>query len=168
MVRSSAMRSGLSMTPSLSRKSSKEYVPSGSAAMLPRISSSARAESAVERGSNGVVAVFVEQRVQAALAEIERVDLAVQIAPIGLRHARIGGENIDDVLLHARRARDELHRRNAHALLKAFGRLRVVVARHVAADVEPVTDRGEPGEHACRSRISGRTRRKSLRCVPPS
>ena len=31
------------------------------------------------------------------LAEIERVELAVEVAPVRLRHARIGAENIDDV-----------------------------------------------------------------------
>ena len=41
----------------------------------------------------------------------------------------------------------ELHRRDADALLEALGRLRIVVAGHVAADVEPVPDRGDPGEH---------------------
>ena len=41
---------------------------------------------------------------------------------------------------------EEFHRREAHAFLKAFGRLRIVAARHIAADVEPVPDRGEPAE----------------------
>ena len=59
---------------------------------------------------------------QAALTEVERVDLAVKIAPVRLRHARVRGENVDDVLLDDAGA-DELHRRNADALLKAFGRL---------------------------------------------
>ena len=41
----------------------------------------------------------------------------------------------------------ELHGRNAEAFLEALGRLGVEVARHVAADIEPVADRGEPREH---------------------
>ena len=65
-------------------------------------------------------------------------------------------------------AADELHRRNAEALLEAFGRLGVEIARHVAADVEPVADRGEPGEHLAVAHQTGRTSRKSLRWVPPS
>ena len=100
----------------------------------------------LERGGDRVVAVFVEQRVHALLAEVERVELAVEVAPVRLRHARIGGEDVDDVLLHDAAA-DQLHRRHAKAFLEALGRLGVEVARHVAADVEPVADRGEPGEH---------------------
>ncbi len=79
-------------------------------------------------------------------AKPERVELAVEIAPVRQRHARIGGKNIDNVLLeHA--AADELDRRHAKAFLKTFSRLGVVIAGHVAADIEPVPDRGEPGEH---------------------
>ena len=37
--------------------------------------------------------------VQAPLAEIERVELAVEVAPVRLRHARVGRQDIDDVLL---------------------------------------------------------------------
>src|SRR5437870_3984478 len=80
---------------------------------------------------------------QPPLAEIERIKLAVEIAPVRLRHARIRGEDVDNVLLdHA--AADELHRRDAEALLKALSGLGVEIARHVAADVEPMPNRGEP------------------------
>ena len=47
----------------------------------------------------GVVTVFVEQRMQTAFAEVERINLAVEIAAIGLRVARVRGQNVDDVLL---------------------------------------------------------------------
>ena len=114
--------------------------------MLARISVSARALSAAKRGRDRVVAIVVEQCLQAALAEIERVELAVEIAPVRLRHARIRAENVDDVLLQHARAY-ELHRRDAEAFLEALGRLGVEVTRHVAADIEPVADRGEPDEH---------------------
>src|SRR5256885_15206909 len=84
---------------------------------------------------------------QPPLAEIERIELPVEIAPVRLRYARIGTENIDDVLLQNATA-DELHRWNTEAFLKALGRLGVEIARHIAADIEPVSDRCEPREHA--------------------
>ena len=141
-------------------------MPSGSAAMLARISASARARQRVQRGGDRIVAVVVEQRVHALLAEVKRVELTVEVAAVGLRHARIGGEDIDDVLLSTPRLH-QFHRRHAEAFLKAFGRSRIETAGHVAADVEPVADRGEPAEHLP-ARITGRTSRKSLRWVPPS
>ena len=82
---------------------------------------------------------------QAALTEVERVDLAVEIAPVRLRHAGVRGKDVDDVLLDDAGA-DELHRRDADALLKALRRLWIVIPRDIAADVEPVPDRGNPGE----------------------
>ena len=78
-------------------------MPSGSAAILARISASARAVSASSAAANSVVAVFVEQRMQAPLAELERIELAVEVAPVRLRHPRVGGEDVDDVLAAARR-----------------------------------------------------------------
>ena len=99
-----------------------------------------------KRGRDDLVAVFVEQGVQAAFAEIERVELPIEVAPIRLRHAGVRGQNVDDVLLQHAGAH-ELYRRNAEPLLEAFGRLGVEIARHVAADIEPVADRGEPGEN---------------------
>ena len=50
-----------------------------------RISASARSEKASRRCATRRRAVFVEQRVEPALAEIERVELAVEVAPV--RHA---------------------------------------------------------------------------------
>ncbi len=103
---------------------------------------------------------------QPLFAEVERVDLAVKVAEIGLRHPRIGGNNVDHVLLDHAGAR-ELHGGNAHALLKAFRGLRVVVARNITADVSQwPTEAIEANTRPPRS--SGRTRRKSLRWVPPS
>ena len=84
---------------------------------------------------------------QAALAEVERVDLAVEIAPVRLRHTGVRGQDVDDVLLDDAGAK-QLHRRDADALLEALRRLRIVVAGDVATDVEPVPDRCDPGEHA--------------------
>ena len=98
------------------------------------------------RRRDGGVAVFVEQLVQPALAEVERVELADEVAEIRLRDARIGGEDVDDVVLQHARA-DELDRRHADAFLITLGRLGVEIAGHDAADVEPVADRGKPGEH---------------------
>ena len=83
---------------------------------------------------------------EAPLAEAERVELAVEVAPVRQRHARIGGEDIDNVLLQYAAA-DDLDRRHAKAFLKTFRRLGVEIAGHVAADIEPVADRGEPGEY---------------------
>src|SRR5437763_8849495 len=84
---------------------------------------------------------------QAALTEVERVDLAVEIPPVRLRHAGVRGKNVDDVLLNNAGA-DQLHGRDADALLKALRRLWIVVPWDIAADVEPMPDRGNPGEDA--------------------
>ena len=147
MVRSSAMRSG-----SIGDAVVVEEVVAGIGAVRQRGDVGAHQRFGAcgqrrERGRDGLVAVFVEQRVQAALAEIERVELAVEIAPVRLRHARVRGKDVDDVLLEDAGA-DELHRRDADALLKALRRLWIVIAGDVAADVEPMPDRGNPGEHA--------------------
>ena len=40
----------------------------------------------------------------------------------------------------------QLHRRKANALLMALGGLGIVVAGNIAADIEPVADRGQPAE----------------------
>src|SRR2546421_2600798 len=51
--------------------------------------------------------------------------------------------SLHDALPIYHAAADQLHRWNAEAFLKALRCLRVKIARHVAADVEPVPDRGE-------------------------
>ena len=84
--------------------------------------------------------------VQPPLAEIERVELAVEVAPVRLRHAASWRRGCRRCPAGARPSRIELHRRDAHAFLEAFGGRGVEVAGHVAADVEPVPDRGEPAE----------------------
>ena len=84
---------------------------------------------------------------QAPLAKVEGVELRVEVAPIRLRHPRICSEDVDDVALQ-HTAANELHRRDADALLKTFRCLRVEVAGHIATDVEPMPDRSEPGEDA--------------------
>ena len=118
-----------------------------------------------ERRRDRVVAVLVEQRVEAPLSQIERVELPVEVAPVRLRGAGVCRKNVDDVLLQNAGAQ-ELYRRDTKTFLEAFGRLGVEVAGHVATDVEPVSDGGEPGEERP-PRMRGRTSRKSLRWVPP-
>ena len=113
--------------------------------MLARISASARRVNALERRRDDSLAIVVEQRRQPPLAEIERVQLTDEVAVVGLRNPAVRREDRDDVLVDLA-ARDQLDRRNAHALLEAFGRARVEAAGHVAADVEPMADRGEPAE----------------------
>ena len=104
---------------------------------------------AIRKGCEGRVQLrfpmLVQQLPKASLAEVERVELPVQVAPIRLRHARIGREDVEDILLHHARA-DQLHRRNADAFLVAFRRARIVVARHIAADVEPMPHARQPAE----------------------
>ena len=87
IVMSSAIFSGASVTPSLSRKSSKLSRRRAWRAMLSRISASARRENAAKAVGDRVVAVFVEQLGEPPLAELERVELAVEIAVIGARRA---------------------------------------------------------------------------------
>ena len=98
-----------------------------------------------ERRRDRVVAVLVEQRVQAPLSQIERVELPVEVAPVRLRGAGVCRKNVNDVMLQNAGA-EELYRRDTKTFLEAFGRLGVEVAGHVAADVEPVSDGGKPGE----------------------
>ena len=71
----------------------------------------------------------------ALFTEAERVELAVEVAPIRQRHARIGGEDIDDILLHPAAAH-ELDRRHAKAFLKTLCGFGIEIPGHVAADVE--------------------------------
>ena len=82
---------------------------------------------------------------QTPLAQIQRAQLAVQVTPVGVRHAGVGGQDVEQVLAHDPGG-DQLHGRDAHALLEAFGGARVVAAGHVAADVEPVPGRCHPAK----------------------
>ena len=121
-------------------------MPSGSEAMLARIRASARAESAASAVSTVSSPYSSSSAWTRRSPRPERIELAVEIAPIRLRHARIGGEDVDDVLLQDAVAH-KLHRRNSKSFLKALGCLGVEIAWHIAADIEPMSDRGEPGEH---------------------
>ena len=99
----------------------------------------------IERRGDQFLPIVLEQGLDPPFAQIERIELAVEIAPVRLRYPRIGCQNVDDVLLdHA--GSGQLHRRNAEPLLEAFGRLGVEISWHVAADVEPVADRSQPCE----------------------
>ena len=89
--------------------------------------------------------MVIEQPRHALRAEVERIELAVEIAIKGPRQARVGGQDIDDVLAENPTV-EELHRRDQHAFLKALGRHRIVVARHVPADIVPMPDRGQIAE----------------------
>ncbi len=141
-------------------------MPSGSAAMLARISASARDESAAS------AAVMVSSPYSSSSACRRRSPRSsALIWPLrspqfdcGTRGVR--GKDIDDVLLDDAGAK-QLHRRDADALLEALGRLWIVVAGDVAADVEPVPTEAIQANTRV-PRIKGRTRRKSLRWVPPS
>ena len=98
-----------------------------------------------ERRAHRRLAPFVEQRGKPPRAEVERVDLALQVAIGAQRLAAVrldDGENVVAELA----ARVKLHRRNQHAFLMALGRDWIVVARHVAADVVIMGDRGEETE----------------------
>jgi hypothetical protein len=106
----------------------------------------ARSSATVSRAHRGI-AILIEQRHEAPFAEIERVELAVEVTPVRGPGPRIRRHDVDDVLVQSSRA-DQLHRRQPHAFLIAFGRLRIVAAGHVATDVEPMSDRGQPTEHA--------------------
>ena len=100
------------------------------------------------RGDN-VVAGFVEELMEPPRAQLERVDLAVEVA--------IGAEGLTAVRLDDREdvaaelaLGKELHRRDQHRLLIALGRHRIVVAGNVAADIVIMPDRGEVAVRAGR------------------
>ena len=58
--------------------------------MAARIIASARSREGVEGVRDGRIAILIEQLGQAPLAEIQRVELAVEIAVVRHRHAGIG------------------------------------------------------------------------------
>ena len=95
--------------------------------------------------SDGGVAILVEQAVQPTFAQRQGAKLALQVTPVRQRQARVGGQDVGDVGVHAAGG-TQPDGRDAHAFLEAFGGLRVVAAGHVAADVEPVACRGDPAE----------------------
>ena len=99
----------------------------------------------IEGFAHDRVAVLAEERMETALAQVQGIQLAIQITPVRPRHARIGVEDVDDVLLEHALAK-QLHRRDENALLVAFGGSRIVAARDIAADIEPMSDGRKPGE----------------------
>ena len=99
----------------------------------------------LHRRRDDVVAEIVEQIVQPRGAEVERAELGVEVAVIAPGQPGVGEQDVDDVLVD-RAAIGELDRRDTHPFLHDVGRRRVVVPRHVAADIEPMADRGEVAE----------------------
>lgn len=91
------------------------------------------------------IAIFIQQGMQAADAEIERIHLPVHVAIKTVGQARIGTQNVDHILAQLAGG-IELHRRNDHAFLEAFRRHRIVITRHIATDIMPVPDRSEVAE----------------------
>src|SRR6185437_11127212 len=89
---------------------------------------------------------------EAANPEIERVELTVEVAIKTSRLARIRLQDGDDVV--PQHALDtQLHRRDVHPLLETLGRHGIVIARHIAADIVPMADRGEETEQFAVSEI---------------
>ena len=95
-----------------------------------------------DRGFDGISAVAVEQRGEAALADGQRADLGLDVADPLLWHADVGQDDVDDVGHHFAAAY-ELHRRNAQAFLLDLRRLGGEAARHHAAGVGPVAGVGQ-------------------------
>jgi len=96
----------------------------------------------IKRRAHRHRAVFVQEFIHAPDTEIQRTELAIQIAPCGLGQARVAQENVNDVLVDHACARQP-DRRQHECFLKDFRRCRIVVARHRSADVMPMADRGE-------------------------
>ena len=88
------------------------------------------------------VAIFIEQAVQAAGAQFERSQLAVQVTPKAVGQTGIGAQNRQHIVVEHASAQDA-HRRDLHRFLPALGRRWVVVAGHRTAHVVPVRGRGQ-------------------------
>ena len=87
--------------------------------------------------AKGFDAELFDHRVDSALARIHRGDLRLQIAPVLLRHANIGEQDVEDVLIDLPRAHD-LCRRQANAFLVNLGQRARQAGGHRAADIRVV------------------------------
>ena len=99
----------------------------------------------IESGGNCFIAVIIQQATQPFFPEIQRIQLAIEIPEIGLWHAAICRKNSQNILIHPTRA-DQLDGRKTHPFLKAFGRACIEAAGHIATDIEPMPDRGQPAK----------------------
>ena len=98
-----------------------------------------------ERRADRRPAVLVEELVHAPHAELERRDLAGEVPFGGTRQARVSKKDVDDVRVRLPRA-CQPHGRQHEGLLEHVGGAGVVVSRYRAAEIVPVTDRGQPAE----------------------
>ena len=83
------------------------------------------------------IAVLVEHVIQASCAQVQRGQLAVEVAPQAVGQAGVGLEDGQHIVIKHPGAHDA-HGRDLHRLLPAFGGRRVVVAGHVAAHIVPM------------------------------
>ncbi len=96
----------------------------------------------IQRRAHSVGTVFRQQLVQTFLAQIKRAELAVQIALGRLRQAGVAHQDVDNVGLDLARF-GKTHRGQDEGFLEGVGCGGVVVARHRAAHIMPMPDRGE-------------------------
>ena len=96
-------------------------------------------------GEIGLGAVLLDELEHAAFADAKAGDPGPEIALEEVRQARVDVEDVEDRLVgHA--LGEELHRRDADALLEDLGRVGGHRAGHIAADIVPVRDVGDPGD----------------------
>ena len=88
-------------------------------------------------GVHGLDAVPVEQLGQPFLADTERAELRANVADALVGDPDVVQDDVDDVLANLA-APDELHRRQAQALLHDLGRRRGKAARHHAPGIRPM------------------------------
>ena len=99
----------------------------------------------LDAGLNGLPAVAVDERGEAALADGQRGGLRLDVPDALVRDADVGQDDGEDLLVHDA-ALEELHRREAQPLLLHLGRVGGEPPGHHAAGVRPVAGVGEPRE----------------------
>ena len=98
-----------------------------------------------KRGLHRVAAIFIQQRIHPFHAQVQRAQLAVEIALCRLRQAGVAQQDIGDVLVDLTPARKP-HGRQHEGLGKGIGGGGVVVARHRAAHIVPMAHAGQPAK----------------------
>ena len=78
-------------------------------------------------------------------AEIECVQLSVQVSIKTPRLSGIALQNFDQFMIHLAIA-DEAHRGNVHAFLETFGGDRVVISGNITSNIMPMPDRRQMAE----------------------
>ena len=99
-----------------------------------------------KHSGDGVITIFIQQRGQPAMAQIQRTHLRVQITIDRQRQTGIGAQDRQDIIL-PHTGTEQLDRRDMHPFLKALGGCRVVISGHIAANIMPVANGCEVTEY---------------------